>query len=78
LGKTAKAYKRANGLPASARTRDELDEVKLAAISFAEALSAKVIKRDNARGNAACLKVCQRSGDLVSGVLSQSGLSACA
>src|SRR5262249_49670413 len=51
LGRSARQIKRARGVPPSARTRDQLDAVELAAIRFAEAMAEERIGDDDVRGD---------------------------
>jgi len=65
LGCSASDYKKRKGLSKNAKTRDELEDVPLGGVRFAETLSRSGITTTNAQGNADCQKVCEKAGAIV-------------
>jgi KilA-N domain len=68
IGKTPKEIKAAKGLAKSARTRDHLSTLELAALRFAETAGTagtELIKAEAADGNAECVNCCRRAGKAV-------------
>ena len=65
LGKTPREIKAARGLPASARTRDNLDEYELVRIRFAESESKRLMQSEAADGNRECVDCCRRAARAV-------------
>ena len=63
LGHTAKEIRAIRQVKV---TRDGLDEVELAALHLAEAMSGKEIKEQNLHGNDECHKACRSAGQKVS------------
>lgn len=61
LGKTPREIKADRGLPASARTRDNLDEYELVRIRFAESESKRLMQVEAADGNGECVECCRRA-----------------
>jgi hypothetical protein len=75
LGHSARQLKRARGVPAGARTRDQLGALELAALRFAEAMAEERMGDDHVRGNAACGRLCREAGTATRRAMDSMGLA---
>lgn len=75
LGGSAKEIKLALGLDANARTRDHLDTLQLAALSFAEAMARSRVAGGCAHGNDECCEVCREAGVATYQAMASMGLA---
>jgi hypothetical protein len=69
IGGTAKAFKAAMGLPATANIRDELPMKYLGALMFSEILATENIEKDDLRGNHRCKTACREASEKVAGIM---------
>jgi len=58
IGKTAKEFKKENGLKRYERTRNEFDDVQLNMIALSQSLSKRSIVDKDIRGNKDCARLC--------------------
>lgn len=74
LGGSAKEIKLSRGLPAKARTRDNLTSLELGALKFAEMMAEEKVEEGRVRGDSQCTDVCTQAGEATYQAMAAMGL----
>lgn len=74
LGGGASQIRKRMGLPVGVNVRDHLPTVALVTVMLTEAVTTEQIEATNARGNTACLKVCETVSEKIGGAIAQARL----